>query len=104
MQMQSRAEVALAAAALTVFAWWIRASRLLGRAAPAPAGPASNSSDAPPRDEVEVTEHPIPIGSLAARVCCPTAGAISIFTGTTRDTFEGKDVLRLEVSMRCCQV
>jgi hypothetical protein len=49
------------------------------------------------RDEVVITAEPLPIGSLAPRVVCPTAGAIATFVGTTRDHFEGKRVVRLEV-------
>eukprot|EP00322_Chrysochromulina_rotalis_P020532 CAMPEP_0115833544 /NCGR_PEP_ID=MMETSP0287-20121206/3227_1 /TAXON_ID=412157 /ORGANISM="Chrysochromulina rotalis, Strain UIO044" /LENGTH=185 /DNA_ID=CAMNT_0003286961 /DNA_START=15 /DNA_END=567 /DNA_ORIENTATION=+ len=48
------------------------------------------------RDEVVITAQPLPLGALAARVVCPTAGAIATFIGTTRDNFEGKRVLRLE--------
>ena len=55
------------------------------------------ASDAPDRDEVYITAEPLPLGHLAARVVCPTAGAIATFIGTTRDSFEGKRVLRLEV-------
>ena len=36
-------------------------------------------------------------GSLAPIVVCPTAGAIATFIGTTRNDFEGKRVVRLEV-------
>ena len=49
------------------------------------------------RDEVLITADELPLGSLAPRVVCPTAGAIATFIGTTRDHFEGKHVLRLEV-------
>jgi len=45
---------------------------------------------------VVLTAEPLPIGHLASRVVCPTAGAIATFVGTTRDNFEGKSVLRLE--------
>ena len=49
------------------------------------------------KDLVVVTEDPLPLGSLAPLVVCPSAGAIATFIGTTRDNFEGKTVLRLEV-------
>ena len=52
-------------------------------------------------DEVVITADELPLGSLAPRVVCPTAGAIATFIGTTRDNFEGKRVLRLEV--RACR-
>ena len=48
-------------------------------------------------DYVTVTSEVLPLGYLAERVVCPTAGAIATFIGTTRDHFEGKRVLRLEV-------
>ena len=51
----------------------------------------------PDLDEVVVTADPLPVGHLATRVVCPTAGAIATFVGTTRDNFEGKRVLKLEV-------
>ena len=50
----------------------------------------------PDLNEVIVTAESLPLGALAARVVCPTAGAIATFIGTTRDNFEGKAVLRLE--------
>jgi len=50
----------------------------------------------PDRNEVLVTAEELPLGALASRVVCPTAGAIATFIGTTRDHFEGKSVLRLE--------
>ena len=51
----------------------------------------------PSRNEVVITAEDLPLGTLAAHVVCPTAGAIATFIGTTRDHFEGKKVLRLEV-------
>eukprot|EP00965_Chrysotila_dentata_P042149 1398080-Pleurochrysis_carterae.AAC.1 len=47
-------------------------------------------------DTILITAETLPIGSLAAQVGCATAGAIATFIGTTRNTFEGKRVLRLE--------
>ena len=52
----------------------------------------------PNRDEVTITAEELPLGCLASRVVCPTAGAIATFIGTTRDNFDGKTVVRLEVS------
>ena len=49
------------------------------------------------RDTVTLTAEPLAIGALAASVVCPTAGGIASFIGTTRDSFEGKRVLQLEV-------
>ena len=51
----------------------------------------------PDRDEISVTADSLPLGHLASRVVCPTAGAIATFIGPTRDNFEGKRVVRLEV-------
>ena len=56
----------------------------------------ANASD-PPLDLVHLTEEPLPLGHLASKVVCPSAGGIATFIGTTRDHFEGKQVLRLEV-------
>lgn len=47
-------------------------------------------------DFVLITAKPLPLGSLAAKVVCPTAGGIASFIGTTRDNFDGKRVLKLE--------
>ena len=53
------------------------------------------------RDEVVVTPDTLPLGHLASKVVCPTAGAIATFIGTTRDNFEGQRVIRLEVRAAC---
>ncbi len=45
---------------------------------------------------VEVTGQPLDLSRYTAFVADPGAGAIATFTGTTRDTFQGKAVLRLE--------
>ncbi len=45
---------------------------------------------------VEVTGQPLELAKYTAFVSDPGAGAIATFTGTTRDTFQGKAVLRLE--------
>ncbi len=45
---------------------------------------------------VEVTGQPLELARYTAFVADPGAGAIATFTGTTRDTFQGKAVLRLE--------
>ena len=59
------------------------------------AGPSERGSS--DRNVVFITPDSLPLGALAAQVVCPTAGAIATFIGTTRDNFEGKRVLRLEV-------
>ncbi|CAG9466341.1 unnamed protein product [Pedinophyceae sp. YPF-701] len=48
------------------------------------------------RTYVEVTPEPLDLQKLVQFVTDPGAGAISTFIGTTRDTFEGKKVVRLE--------
>ncbi len=48
------------------------------------------------KDLVVVTPDAIEVGSTARLVLDPTAGGVALFCGTTRDTFEGKEVLRLE--------
>ena len=62
----------------------------------APSAPPRLGGASPPLDLVEITPNALQIGALAARVVCPTAGGIATFTGTTRDHFEGKQVVRLE--------
>ena len=47
-------------------------------------------------DLVAVTEQILTEQELAAYVASPKAGAISIFSGVTRDNFEGKEVTHLE--------
>ncbi len=51
---------------------------------------------APPLDLVTLTDEKIALGAIASAVVCPTAGAIASFAGTTRDSFDGKRVCRLE--------
>lgn len=45
---------------------------------------------------VEVTGQPLDAAKYMALVTAPGAGAISSFVGTTRDSFQGRRVLRLE--------
>ncbi|KAL1916771.1 uncharacterized protein VTP21DRAFT_5475 [Calcarisporiella thermophila] len=46
---------------------------------------------------VAITSESLPsLDAIAKQVGDPSAGAITTFVGTTRDTFEGKRVLRLE--------
>ncbi|EDV26320.1 Molybdopterin synthase catalytic subunit [Trichoplax sp. H2] len=47
-------------------------------------------------DIIEICHEPLDIAKLSSLVSTPSAGAISTFTGITRDNFEGKKVLRLE--------
>jgi len=47
-------------------------------------------------DFVEVTAEPLSLDRCVAAVADDGAGAIATFIGVTRDTFEGKRVLRLE--------
>jgi ADP-ribose pyrophosphatase YjhB (NUDIX family) len=55
---------------------------------------AAPSASSPPRDIVTLTSDCLLPGSLVGAVLCPTAGGIATFTGTTRDTFEGREVVR----------
>lgn len=48
------------------------------------------------RAHYEITESPLSIDTLVERVADPTSGAIATFTGTTRNSFEGKEVEYLE--------
>ncbi|XP_022109630.1 molybdopterin synthase catalytic subunit-like [Acanthaster planci] len=48
------------------------------------------------KDFVQITSDPLSVEKATAMVSSPTSGAISIFIGTTRNNFEGKEVVRLE--------
>ncbi|XP_067105858.1 molybdopterin synthase catalytic subunit [Osmerus mordax] len=48
------------------------------------------------RDEVQLTHQQLCLEEVSQAVTCPSCGAISIFIGTTRDSFEGKKVVQLE--------
>jgi molybdopterin synthase catalytic subunit len=45
---------------------------------------------------VSITGEPLDAGAAIAYVTAPCAGGISVFLGTTRDSFEGRVVTRLE--------
>eukprot|EP00775_Hariotina_reticulata_P005243 gene5243-5478_t len=45
---------------------------------------------------VEITEQTLDLSKYVQKVTSPTAGAISTFIGTTRNSFQGKAVIRLE--------
>ncbi|KAH3837489.1 molybdopterin synthase catalytic subunit-like [Dreissena polymorpha] len=47
-------------------------------------------------DSVDVTTEPISVDHLTQLVSSPKCGAISMFLGTTRDNFQGKNVIQLE--------
>jgi molybdopterin synthase catalytic subunit len=47
-------------------------------------------------EEVTLTDSSFDLGALFARATSPHTGAIASFIGTTRDSFEGREVLRLE--------
>jgi molybdopterin synthase catalytic subunit len=47
-------------------------------------------------NSVIVTHSPLDVSALTSWVTSPAAGAISVFAGTTRESFEGKRVLSLE--------
>lgn len=48
------------------------------------------------RAYVEVSPQPLDVGKYMQLVADPGAGAISTFSGVTRNNFQGKVVLRLE--------
>lgn len=50
----------------------------------------------PPRDLVQITSDPIIQDDIIKFVSDPTAGAITLFIGTTRNHFEGKKVVELK--------
>lgn len=45
---------------------------------------------------LRITEEPIDLGDLVAKVGDPAAGAVTTFLGTTRETNRGRRVLKLE--------
>mmetsp|Transcript_25978 Transcript_25978/g.43276 ORF Transcript_25978/g.43276 Transcript_25978/m.43276 type:complete len:175 (-) Transcript_25978:1484-2008(-) len=47
-------------------------------------------------DEVSLTHDNLDLMSLINRARSPSAGAVANFCGTTRDTFDGKEVVQLE--------
>mmetsp|Transcript_25076 Transcript_25076/g.63031 ORF Transcript_25076/g.63031 Transcript_25076/m.63031 type:complete len:153 (-) Transcript_25076:90-548(-) len=48
------------------------------------------------KDIVQVTHGPIDVAAMTDSVSADRAGAVSTFLGTTRNTFQGKEVLYLE--------
>jgi len=48
------------------------------------------------KDLVGLTLEPLDITAISNSVTAPSTGATSLFVGTTRDNFEGKEVVRLE--------
>jgi len=47
-------------------------------------------------NHVKISADVLSVDEATSLVSCSTAGAISVFIGTTRDSFEGKSVIRLE--------
>jgi molybdopterin synthase catalytic subunit len=47
-------------------------------------------------DFVKVTAEPLDVNAVIQQVIAPGAGGVSVFIGTTRDSFNGKAVVRLE--------
>jgi molybdopterin synthase catalytic subunit len=52
--------------------------------------------DTETRTYIDLTTETLDIGAISQLVSVTKAGAISVFVGTTRDNFQGKDVLKLE--------
>eukprot|EP01032_Pedospumella_encystans_P035760 gene35760-40453_t len=48
------------------------------------------------RDSVSMSRNTLDLNALISSARSPSAGAVTSFFGTTRDTFEGKDVTHLE--------
>ncbi|XP_077989221.1 molybdopterin synthase catalytic subunit-like [Glandiceps talaboti] len=48
------------------------------------------------QDFVEITPENLSVEDITKKVTSPTAGAISVFIGTTRDNCDGKKVTKLE--------
>ncbi|KAG5189566.1 Molybdopterin biosynthesis MoaE [Tribonema minus] len=56
----------------------------------------SSATATSPHDLVMVTDQPLELSAMVAAVAGPKCGAISTFLGVTRDTHNGKTVVRLE--------
>ena len=69
-------------------------------AAAAPAAPQSGGAGAADTSEhgtfVHLTHEPLDLAACVAAVASPRAGATSTFIGTTRDNFDGRNVVLLE--------
>lgn len=52
--------------------------------------------DSTGRTFIDLTFEPLNVDVISKLVSAPEAGAISVFVGTTRNNFEGKDVAKLE--------
>jgi len=50
--------------------------------------------------DVLITHDVLDIGAITAAVSAPDTGAVTVFVGTTRDTFEGKHVAKLEYEVK----
>jgi molybdopterin synthase catalytic subunit len=67
-----------------------------GSSGPRTPSPAPGEAVESPSTHVRVHGGKLDLGALAAVVASPGAGAIVTFSGTTRDSFEGKRVVSLE--------
>lgn len=47
-------------------------------------------------DNLKLTDEKLRLETISDLVTSPDCGAVSIFVGTTRDNFEGKNVVKLE--------
>lgn len=52
--------------------------------------------DSTGRTFVDLTFEPLSVDGISSLVSDPEAGATSVFVGTTRNKFEGMDVIKLE--------
>jgi molybdopterin synthase catalytic subunit len=52
--------------------------------------------DSTGRTFIDLTFEPLSIDRITSLVSDPEAGATSVFVGTTRNNFNGKDVVKLE--------
>jgi molybdopterin synthase catalytic subunit len=60
------------------------------------AGPAGPAAQHGAQDRYAIQADPIDLAALVAEVAEPGSGAIATFSGTVRDSFEGRRVLHLE--------
>ncbi|XP_023678846.1 molybdopterin synthase catalytic subunit [Paramormyrops kingsleyae] len=55
-----------------------------------------NGTNRGPQDLIKLTHDKLSADAVSDAVLCPSCGAVSMFIGTTRNSFEGKKVIQLE--------
>lgn len=53
-------------------------------------------------DSIQITHSKLDVNDIYSGVVAHSAGAVSLFVGTTRDNFDGKKVIKLCISLFYC--